>query len=126
MDYILDKEVVIQTTKQSVTTVKERMNKKPIDYAKNTIDFLNGLTEEELKTSNIKDRLSIITWARKVVNKRHHLDTVEANIRIMAYHVKLFMDMFDPLFKKVLPFFWEDKGIMLTKKEYQDRLIECK
>ena len=44
MDYILDKEIVIQYAMKSVTSMKERLNKKPIDYAKNTIDFLNGLT----------------------------------------------------------------------------------
>ena len=76
LDYILDKEMVLQSTKQSVTVVKERMNKNPIYYAKNTIDFLNGLTEEELKTTNIKDTISIIKCARKVVNKHHHLDII--------------------------------------------------
>ena len=40
------------------------------------MDFLNRLTEEELNTTNIKDRISIITWARKVVNKHQHLDIV--------------------------------------------------
>ena len=101
---------MIQSSKQSVTIVKETLNKNPIDYARNTIDFLNGLTEDELKEDNIKDKIYIITWARKVVNKHQHLDTVEANIGIMAHQVKLFMDMFDPLFKKGLPFFWEKKG----------------
>ena len=114
LDYILDKEMVLQSTKQSVTVVKERMNKNPIYYAKNTIDFLNGLTEEELKTTNIKDTISIIKCARKVVNKHHHLDTVEAKIGIMAHQLKLFRDMFDPLFKKGLAFFWEEKVSMLT------------
>ena len=33
--------------------------------------------------------------------------------------------MFDPWFKKGLPFFWEEKGDMLTQEEYQDKLIEC-
>ena len=80
--------------------MKERLNKNPIDYVENTIDFLNGFTEEELNRTNIKDRISIITWARNVVNKHQHLDTVQAKIDIMAHQVKLFMDMFDPLFKK--------------------------
>ena len=35
------------------------------------------------------------------------------------------MDMFDPLFKKGIPLFWEEKGSMLSQKEYQDKLIEC-
>ena len=100
-----------------MTAMKERMNKKPINYAKNTIDFLNGLTEEKLKTTNIKYRISIITWDRKVVNKHHHLDTFEAKIGIMAHQVNIFLDIFDLLFKKGLHFFWEEKGNMLTKKK---------
>ena len=118
MDYILDKEFVIKSAKQSVIAMKERLNKKPIDYAKNTIDFLNGLTEDEMKATNIKDKISIITQARKDVNKHQHLDIVQAKIDIMTHQVKLFMDMFDPLFKKGLPFFWEDKDNMLSQKEY--------
>ena len=72
--------MVIHSSKQSVIVVKERLNKNPIDYAKNTIYFLNGLTEEELNIANIKYRISIITWARKVVNKQHHLDIIEAKM----------------------------------------------
>ena len=65
--------------------MKERLNKNPIDYAKNTIDFLNGLKEDELKATNIKDRIPIITWARKVVNKHRHLETVQEKIYIMKH-----------------------------------------
>ena len=43
----------------------------------------------------------------------------------MAHQLNLFRDMFDPLFKKGLPFFWEEKGAMLTQKEYHEKLIEC-
>ena len=88
-----------------MTTVKETLNKNPIDYAKITIDFLNGLIEYELKEDNIKDKIYIITWARIVVNKHQHLDTFEEKIGIMTYQVNFFMDMFDLLFKKGLPFF---------------------
>ena len=34
--------------------------------------------------------------------------------------------MFDPLFKKGLPLFWEEKGTALAQKEYQDKLIQCR
>ena len=68
-----------------MTSVKERLNKKTIDYAKNTIDFLNGLTEDEFKATNIEDRISIITWERKVVNKHQHLGTVEAKMGVMTH-----------------------------------------
>ena len=76
LDYILEKEIVVQFSKKSVAVVKEVLNKKPIDTANNTIGFFNGLTENDLKIANIKDRISVITWARKVVRKHQHLDTV--------------------------------------------------
>ena len=79
-----------------------------------------------MKTANIKDRICIITWARKVVNKHQHLDTVQDKIDIMVHQLKIFRDILDPLFKKRLPFFWEEKGVMLAQKEYQDKLIECR
>ena len=37
-----------------MTTATEKLNKKPIDYAKNSIKFLNGRTEDDLKNANIK------------------------------------------------------------------------
>ena len=85
LDYILDKEVVIQSSKQSTPTVIEILNKKPIDYAKNFIDFLNGLTEDELKTENIKDIISIISCAKKGVNKHQHLDTTQYKIGMVVH-----------------------------------------
>ena len=97
-----------------MTSAREKLNKNLIDYANNAINFLNGLTEDNLKNANIKDRKSIITWAKKVVNKYHHLDTIQAKIDIMAHQLNLFRDMFDPLFKKGLPFFWEENGTMLN------------
>ena len=112
LDYILDKEIAIQEANQSVTTTRERLNKNPINYAINAIDFLNGLTEEELRTTNIMNMISIITWARKGVNQHHHLDTIEAKISIMEHEGKYFIEMFNPLVKMGLPFFWEEKGGM--------------
>ena len=76
LDYIIDKEIVMQAARQSVTTVKEVLNKNPIDNANNTVSFLNGLTEDDLKATSIKNRISVIMWARKVVSKHQHLDTV--------------------------------------------------
>ena len=79
-----------------------------------------------MKEGNIKDKISIITWERKVVSKHQHLDTVEAKIDIMNHEIKLFIEAFTPLFKKSLPFFWEEKGGIFSWKEYHDHLIKCK
>ena len=102
------------------------LNKKPIETANNAIMFLNSLTEEEIKKQNIHDRVLVITWARKVVNKYHHLETVEAKIDVMHHQIKEFIELFYPLFRRGLPFFWEEKGGMWSQKEYNDKLISCR
>ena len=47
LEYILDKEIVVQYGRKSIAVVKEVLNKKPIDTANNTISFLYGLTEDD-------------------------------------------------------------------------------
>ena len=84
------------------------------------------MSEEELRAAHIIEKIYVITWARKVVNHHHHLDTIEAKIGIMEHEVKYFIEMFDPLVKMGLPFVWEERGGILTQKEYHDRLIQCK
>ena len=61
LDYILDKEVVIHSSRKIMAVAREKLNKKPVDYANNSINFLNGFSEDDLKNANIKDRISIMT-----------------------------------------------------------------
>ena len=45
LDYIQEKERVINAAKQTCTTMKEALNKKPVDTTKDTINFLNTLSK---------------------------------------------------------------------------------
>ena len=83
LNYILDKEMVINATRQSCTTVKESFNKKHVDTTNNTINFLNTLLDEDLSTMGIKDRIIVITLVRKVVGKHQHIKIVQAKIYII-------------------------------------------
>ena len=76
------------------------LNKKPIDTTNNAIKFLNNLTKEEIKKENIQDKVLVITWTRKVVNKYHHLETFQAKIDVMHHQIKEFIELFNPLFKE--------------------------
>ena len=76
--------------------------------------------------TNIKDRISVITWDKNIVSKHQHLDTIQAKNEIMTHQVNLFIDMFNPLFKKGLPLFGEEKGGMFSQNEYHDWLISCR
>ena len=102
----------MQETRQSVIVMKQSLNKKSRDTAQNVIKFLNNLIEEDIRKENISDRISTITWARKVVSKYQHLDTIQAKIYMMNHQNKGFIELFNPLFKIGLPFFWEEKGGM--------------
>ena len=61
-----------------------------------------------------------------MVNKYRHLETVQAKVDVMHNQVKEFIQIFNPLFKRGIPFFWEEKGGMLSQKEYNNRLINCR
>ena len=43
LDYILDKEVVIHSSRKVLTIARQNLNKRLVDCAKNAIDFLNSI-----------------------------------------------------------------------------------
>ena len=60
------------------------------------------------------------------MNKYRHLETLQVKIDIMHHQTKEFIEQFNPLFKRGIPFFWEEKGGMWSRKEYNDRLTSCR
>ena len=90
------------------------------------INLLNDLTEEDIRWGNIQDRIVVITWANRVVHKHCHLKMVEAKWNFMHKKVDEYASFFDPLVKRGLPFFWEEKRPMMSQKEYHDRLVDCR
>ena len=77
LNYFKDKEMVINVARQICTTLKEALDRKPTDATQNTINFCNTLSEEELRKIGIKDMIAVITWARKVIGKHHHIESVQ-------------------------------------------------
>ena len=83
LNFIKYKEVVISIERRSCVVMKETSDKRLVDTTQNTINFLNTLLEEELIIVGIKDRITIITWERKVVWKHHHVECVQAKANQM-------------------------------------------
>ena len=50
---------------------------------------------------------------------------VEVKWNFMRKQADDFAEKFKPLVQRGLPFLWEEKGPMLSQKEYYDRLVEC-
>ena len=68
-----------------------------------------------MRTIGIKDMITVITWARKVVGKDQHIETVHAKIDIMQHQVKIFKGSFVSLFQKGFPSVWEEDGNVLSQ-----------
>ena len=57
----------------------------------------------------IKDRITVITWAKNIVGNYRHIETVQENIDIMQHQVNIFKGSFVSLFQKGFPCFWEQR-----------------
>ena len=47
---------------------------------------------------DIKDMITMITWARKIIGKHHDIESVQAKDDQMLHQVKAFKDLFIELF----------------------------
>ena len=74
----------------------------------------------------IKDRIAVITWARKVVGKHHHIEIVQAKIDIMLHTVENFKGSFMSLFQKGLPSFWEEDDMRISQSKFQALLVKSR
>jgi hypothetical protein len=126
LNFIVDKETVVNLAKKAVALANEKLNKKPSDYAENAVEFLSGLSEEQADTTGIKDRVSTIIWAKRIINKHQQVKITQFGIDILSNQLRLFKEAFDPLFKKGLPIFWEENGTMLSNEEYKFKLWDCR
>ena len=53
------------------------------------------------------------------------LDTVQEKIDFIDHKVKEVIELFKPLVSRGIPFFWEEKGPLLSQKEYLVKLVNC-
>ena len=97
-----------------------------MEVTQNAINFLSTLSEDQVKRFDIRDRVLIFSWSRKVIGKYKMLDTVQAKVDIISHKVKEVIELFTPLVSRGIPFFWEEKGPLLSQKEYLDKLVNCR
>ena len=65
----------------------------------------------------------MVSWARRVIGKHKMLETMQVKIDIINHRVEEVISLFIPLVNKVIPFFWEEKGPLLTQYEYLEILV---
>ena len=72
----------------------------------------------------IKDRISIVLWAKRFIHKHHLMKTVQDKTDEMLSQVNNFKQVFKELFKDGLPSFWDEEGQMFSQKHYHILLVQ--
>ena len=102
------------------------MEKRPLATAQNTLNFLNSLTYQKLHEMGIKDRVSIVMWAKKIIHKHHLIKTVQDKSEGFLLQVNNFRQDFKELFEDGLPSFWDEEGRMFSQEHYHNLLVQCR
>ena len=76
LDYIADQENAPKVDMHNILIVKQGLNKKPMQVAQNSINFLSTLSEDQVKRFGIQDKVVIASSDRKVIGKYRMLDNV--------------------------------------------------
>jgi hypothetical protein len=90
--------------------VSETLAKNPSEWAQNAINLLNSVPTAELQTIGVKDRTTLIILARRIIAKTNLLKSVQTKDLQMEQSTLEFKDLFEQLFIKCLPPFWDGKG----------------
>ena len=118
IDFIADQENSLIEAKKKVSTVLGEVQKRPTMIEENVVSFLSSLSDDVANRYNIQNRVAIISGDKKVIAKHRMLDTIHAKIGIIEHKVKEVIRLFKPLVYKGIPFFWEEKGPLLSQKDY--------
>jgi hypothetical protein len=65
------------TARSRCIVVNETLAKKPSEWAHNDINLLNSIPTSELQTIGVKDRTTLIIWARRIISKHNLLKSFQ-------------------------------------------------
>ena len=125
LDFVSSQEIALTKAKKKVATVQGEVNKRSTQVDKNAIEFLSSLSDDLVSKYGIQNRVAIICWATKVISKHRMLYTILAKIYIIDHKFKEVIKLFKPLVDRGVPFFWEEKGPLLSKNDNLEQLVSC-
>jgi hypothetical protein len=67
--------------------VNETLAKKPLEWSQNAINTLNNILTIDIQTIRVKDRTTLIIWARRVIDKHNLLKSVQTKEKQMEESV---------------------------------------
>ena len=76
LNFIDDQSALVNLATQRLKLANETMEKKPLNTAQNALNFLYFLTYQKLQDIGIKDRVVIMLWVKKFINKHQLMKMV--------------------------------------------------
>ena len=114
LNFIDDESALVNLASQILKLENETMEKKPLNTAHNAMNFLNSLTYQNLQDIGIKERVAIVLWAKKFINKIQLMKVVQDKVNQMSSQIKDFRTNFKDLFDDGLPCLWDDEGQLFS------------
>ena len=102
------------------------MNRGPLEITERAITYLSSLSDEASNNINIQNQVVVISGARRVITKHRMMEMVQAQIDVTDHKLREIVGMFKTLVNRGLPFFWEERGPLLSQKDYKDFLLDCR
>lgn len=119
-----DKRVLVVISLVKYEVANELMQRRPENKAHKSITFLSHLSNQDLETLNIHDRIDIIIRAKKLIEKHKLMNIVKSLAKEMKIEVEGFYKKSQHLFDKGLPSFWYNKDSLFNKDDYDNLLAQ--
>ena len=87
LNFINDKDNMATMAQSRCTIVNEVLSNKPLEWAQNAIDLLNFVPTADLQTIGVKDRTTLIIWARSIITKHNLLRSVQNKAMQMEHSI---------------------------------------
>ena len=126
LDIIEHQEIAMGEAKKQAHIVSAEVNKRPLVTMENAITFLSTLSNGSASKYRIQNRVAIVSRARKVVAKHRMMETVRAEIEVTERKFREVVKLFRQMLSRGILFFWEEKGPLMSHKEYQECLVHCR
>ena len=114
LNFIDDESALVNLATQISKLANETMEKKPLNTAHNALNFLNSLTYQNLQDIGIKDKVAIVLWEKKFINKHQLMKVVQDKANKISSQIKDFKLAFKYLFDDGIPSFWDDEGQLFS------------
>ena len=102
------------------------MNKRPLEISERAITYLSSLLDEASNSICLQNQVVVIYRPQRVITKHRMMEMVQAQIDVTGHKLQEILRMVKTLANRGLPFFWEERGPLLSQKDYKYFLLDCR